>query len=96
MNKYEIMFIVRAAEESTNITKTADTYKSLISELKGKVVEFKELGQKKLAYPIKKELNGYYYVMQVEASVEAIHEFDRKISLDESVLRHLIIRQEEE
>lgn len=96
MNKYEIMFIVRAAEESTNIKKTADTYKSLISELKGKVVEFKELGQKKLAYPIKKELNGYYYVMQVEASVEAIHEFDRKIGLDESVLRHLIIRQEEE
>ena len=50
MNKYEIMFIVRAAEESTNIKKTADTYKSLITDLKGKVVEFKELGQKKLAY----------------------------------------------
>ena len=96
MNKYEIMFIVRATEESTNIKKTAESYKSLISDLKGKVAEFKELGQKKLAYPIKKELNGYYYVMQVEASAECIHEFDRKSSLDENVLRHLIIRQEQE
>ena len=59
-------------------------------------MEAKELGEKKLAYPIKKELNGYYYVMQVEANKEAIQEFDRKIRLDETILRHLIIRQEEE
>ena len=96
MNKYEIMFIVKATMESTDIKKCAESYKSLISDLKGKVAEYKELGEKKLAYPIKKELNGYYYVMQVEASKEAIQEFDRKIRLDENVLRYLIIRLDEE
>lgn len=96
MNKYEIMFIVKATMESADVKKSAETYKNLIETLKGKVVEAKELGEKKLAYPIKKELNGYYYVMQVEASKEAIQEFDRKIRLDETILRHLIIRQEEE
>ena len=34
--------------------------------------------------------------MQVEANKDTIQEFDRKIRLDENVLRHLIIRQEEE
>lgn len=34
--------------------------------------------------------------MQVEADKDIISEFDRKIRLDENVLRHLIIRQEEE
>ncbi len=96
MNKYEIMFIVKATMESADVKKSAETYKNLIETLKGKVVEAKELGEKKLAYPIKKELNGYYYVMQVEADKEAIQEFDRKIRLDETILRHLIIRQEEE
>ena len=96
MNKYEIMFIVKATMESADVKKSAETYKNLIETLKGKVVEAKELGEKKLAYPIKKELNGYYYVMQVEANKEAIPEFDRKIRLDETILRHLIIRQEEE
>ena len=96
MNKYEIMFIVKATMESADVKKSAETYKNLIETLKGKVVEAKELGEKKLAYPIKKELNGYYYVMQVEAKKEAIQEFDRKIRLDETILRHLIIRQEEE
>ena len=85
MNKYEIMFIVKATMESADVKKSAETYKNLIETLKGKVVEAKELGEKKLAYPIKKELNGYYYVMQVEANKEAIQEFDRKIRLDETI-----------
>ena len=96
MNKYEIMFIVKATMESADVKKCAESYKKLISDLKGKVVEYKELGSKKLAYPIKKELNGYYSVMQVEADKDIIHEFDRKIHLDENVLRYLIIRLDEE
>lgn len=96
MNKYEIMFIVKATEESANIKKTAENTKTILAQEKANVIEFKELGEKKLAYPIKKEINGYYYVMQVEASKEAITEFDRKIKLDENILRHLIIRLDEE
>ena len=54
------------------------------------------MGRKKLAYPIKKEISGYYYVMTVEADKESIHEFDRKVSINENVLRHLIIKVEGE
>ena len=96
MNKYEIMFIVKATQESADIAKTADAMKAIITDNKSKVAEFKELGEKKLAYPIKKELNGYYYVMQVEATHDAIAEFNRKAQLDERVLRHLVIKLDEE
>ena len=96
MNKYEIMFIVKATMESADVKKTAETFKKLITDLKGKVAEYKELGEKHLAYPIHKELNGYYFVMDVEADKDAIQEFDRKIRIDENVLRHLIIRKDEE
>ena len=96
MNKYEIMFIVKSTMESADVKKCAETFKKLVEDLKGKVVEYKELGSKKLAYPINKELNGYYFVMQVEADKDIINEFDRKIRLDENVLRHLISRLDEE
>ncbi len=96
MKKYEIMFIVKATQESADVKKTAENAKKILTAEQANVTEFKELGEKKLAYPIKKELNGYYYVMQVEANKEAITEFDRKIKLDENVLRHLIIRLDEE
>lgn len=96
MTKYEIMFIVKATQESADVKKTAENAKKILTTENAKVTEFKELGEKKLAYPIKKEINGYYYVLQVEANKEAITEFDRKIKLDENVLRHLIIRLDEE
>lgn len=96
MTKYEIMFIVKATQESEKITATADAMKKIITDNKSNVVEFKEMGERKLAYAIKNEINGYYFVMQVEATHEAISEFDRKALLDENVLRHLIIRLDEE
>ena len=96
MKKYEIMFIVKATQESADVKKTAENAKKILTAEKANVTEFKELGEKKLAYPIKKEINGYYYVLQVEANKEAITEFDRKVKLDENILRHLIIRLDEE
>lgn len=99
MRNYEIMFIVKATMESDEIKKAADNMKKIITDYKSKVVEFKELGEKKLAYPINKEINGYYFVMTIEATVDAINEFDRKATLEEkggNLLRHLIIRIDEE
>ncbi len=96
MNKYEMMFIVKTAMESDAASKIANSYKKLVSDLKGDVTTFKDMGQRKLAYPIKKEINGFYYVMNFSATSEIIKELDRKIRLDENVLRHMIIRLDEE
>lgn len=96
MNKYEMMFIVKATMESDQVKATAENMKKVVSECGGNVTEYKELGEKKLAYAIKKELNGYYFVMQFEASKEAEAELSRKAGLDENVLRHLIVKLDEE
>ena len=96
MTKYEIMFIVKATMEEDQIKKTAEETKKLINGKGSKVIEFKEMGRKKLAYPIKKEVSGYYYVMNVETDHATIAEFDRKVRINENILRHLIIKMESE
>lgn len=96
MTNYEIMFIVKATLDEETIKKTSEELQKLINKKPSKVVEFKEMGRKKLAYPINKEVSGYYYVMNVEATNETLHEFDRKVSINENVLRHLIIKVEGE
>lgn len=96
MTKYEIMFIVKSTLEEDAIKKVSDELQKLINKKPSKVIEFKEMGRKKLAYPIKKEISGYYYVMTVEADHETLAEFDRKVSINENVLRHLIIKIEGE
>lgn len=96
MNKYEIMFIVKATMEEAQVKEVANNMKKIIEDLKGKVVSFKEMGEKKLAYAIKKEISGYYFVMTIEATKEVVKEFDRKALIDESILRHLVIKLDEE
>ena len=96
MNKYEMMFIVKATIEEAKVSEVAENLKSVITSMKGEITDSKDLGQKKLAYPIKKELNGYYFVMQFEAAKEAEAELSRKAGLDENILRHLIVRLDEE
>ncbi len=96
MNNYEIMFIVKSTIEKEEVAKIADYLKKIITDHKGKIESFKDLGQKQLAYPITKEVNGYYFLLNVEASSEAIAEFDRKASIEEKLLRYLIINLDKE
>ena len=91
-----MMFIVKATMEESSVKAAAENVKKLAESLKAKVDSFKEMGQKKLAYPIKKEISGYYYVMTMTASKETIKEVNRKMSIDENVIRHLIIKLDEE
>ena len=92
MNKYEVMFIVKPDLEEATIKKEAESLKKVLTDKKSKITEEKAMGQKELAYEIKKYKNGYYFLYVVEANNEAISEFDRLARINENILRHLIIR----
>lgn len=96
MNKYELMFIVKTTMENEAAVSLANSYKKVITDENGQVTNFKDMGQKKLAYAIKKQVNGFYYVINFNATSEAITELDRRLGLDENILRHMIIRLDEE
>ena len=95
MNKYEIMFIVKPDLEETSINNEAENLKKVLTNLEAKIVEEKAMGQRVLAYEIKKYRNGYYFLFVVEGSHEAVKEFDRLAGINENILRHLIIRKED-
>ena len=95
MNKYEIMFIVKPDLEETSINNEAENLKKVLTNLEAKIVEEKAMGQRELAYEIKKYKNGYYFLFVVEGSHEAVKEFDRLAGINENILRHLIIRKED-
>ena len=92
MNKYELMFIVKPDLEEASISKEAENLKTALIDKQALIEEEKAMGQKELAYEIKKYKNGYYYLYVVKAGVEAIQEFDRLARINENILRHLIVR----
>ena len=94
MNKYEIMFIVKADIAEEEVANVVKSFESIITDMGGKILNSKDLGQKKLAYEIEKQVRGYYHLLNVECESKAVKEFDRRALIDEKVIRHLIIKEE--
>ncbi len=96
MKTYEIMFIVRTDVEDTVVKNTVKTLEKSLTDNKAKITLSKELGQRELAYEIKKQKSGYYYLYNIEAKDDkAVKEFDRLARINENVIRHLVLNIEE-
>ncbi len=95
MRKYEIMFIVKPDLEEGAIKTVFDSMKSMLEEQKATVTEAKEMGQRELAYEIKKYKTGYYFYFLIEAKdANAVKEFDRVALINENIIRHLVVKVE--
>ena len=70
-------------------------FNDLLNVEGSKVVNVTEMGQRELAYEINKFTTGYYFLFVVEASAEAEKKFNRVARINESLLRHLIVRVED-
>ncbi len=95
MKNYEIMFIVKPTLSEDEIKKTVKNFEEVIKSNGGKVTETEEMGQRELAYEIKKFKSGYYYIFTVESEDDkAIKEFDRLALISNDIVRHLITKIE--
>ena len=95
MRKYEIMFIVRPDLEENAVKEIVKKLEKTLTDNKAVITLSKELGQKEFAYEIKGFKSGFYYLYNIDSSEQkAIKEFDRVASIDETVIRHLILNIE--
>ena len=95
MKNYEIMFIVKPTLSEEDIKKVLKNFQDVITNNGGKITETVEMGQRELAYEIKKFKSGYYYVITLEANDDkAIKEFDRLALISNDIIRHLITKLE--
>ena len=95
MRKYEIMFIVKPDLEEKAVKETVKKLEKTLTDNKAVITLSKELGQKEFAYEIKGFKSGFYYLYNVDSNKDAaVKEFDRIASLDENIVRHLVVNVE--
>ncbi|SDN61936.1 small subunit ribosomal protein S6 [Fictibacillus solisalsi] len=94
MKKYEIMYIVRPNLEEDALTAVKERAKTILTDNGAEIANEKEMGKKRLAYEINDYRDGYYTLLNVNAPVEAINEFDRLMKINEDVLRFMTIADE--
>lgn len=94
MTKYEVMFIINPTLEDEKKDATVETVKEIIAA-DGVVGKVDVWGMRKLAYPIQKMEEGYYVVVEFEGNTTLPKELDRRLRILDSVMRHIIVNQEE-
>jgi small subunit ribosomal protein S6 len=61
----------------------------------GEVVDVNHWGRRRLAYPIKRHLEGNYVVSQIKLDPGQVPEIESSLRISEEVIRHLIVRADE-
>lgn len=84
---YECMVITKGNDENY-----VDKFVEIIKELGGKIEKVDKWGVKRLAYEICGLNEGFYTLIKMDTIPQVIKELDRRLKLDENVLRHLLIR----
>lgn len=94
MNKYETVILISnqiTAEQRTNVI---TRIKNLINK-NGKITETKDIGERKLAYEIRKHARAFYYVINFESDASFISELERNYRIIDEILKFIVVRQED-
>lgn len=94
MRKYEAMYIFLSNEEEKRV-QVLDRFKGIIESNNGTIISIDEWGTRKLAYLIDDLAEGYYVLINFEGTPEIVKELDRVARISDSIMRHMITREEE-
>ncbi len=90
MRKYELVCIIQPELDETAFTGAVDRVKNWVTDSGGSVDKMDVWGRRKLAYPIRKQTEGQYVLMNVTLDPKSTGELERNIRFLEPVLRHML------
>ena len=95
MRSYEVMFIAHPDLDDTSLTALVDRAKGWVTNNGGQVTQVDVWGRRRLAYPIRKQTEGQYILMQTQMAPNGTSEVERNMRLTEQVMRFQVIRTDE-
>ena len=96
MRMYETIFIVQPDLADEDIKNLTAKIQDVISSKKGDFKRLEDWGPRKLAYPINKVSRGRYYYLRFDGDADLIAELERRLRLDDKVIRYQSVKLEKE
>jgi small subunit ribosomal protein S6 len=94
MRQYELMIILDPETDERNLQPTLEKMLEVVGKDGGSVDEIDILGRRRLAYEIRKQAEGIYAVIQMTTDPATAQELDRRLGLNESVMRTKLMRRD--
>ena len=93
MNLYETVIVTSAQLGEEGSAELVNRFKALIEE-HGTVEGVDDWGKRRFAYPIQKQTEGYYTLINFQSSPEFTAELDRRYQITDGILRTIIIKRD--
>ena len=92
---YEIVFIINPDAEDAEVMRLTEAAQKTITDQGGNIVKTEMMGKRRLAYEINHKREGVYVLLEVEGSGREIAEFERRMRVNDRVLRYMTVRVDE-
>ena len=92
---YEHVFVARPDISPQQVEGLVEDITKIIEGENGKVGKTEYWGLRNLAYPINKVRKGHYSLMNIDAPAAAVQELERRLRINDDVMRHMTIRVDE-
>ena len=93
---YEVVFIVDPGAADDEVMKLSESVQKIITGQGGSIVKTEVMGRRQLAYEINHKKDGTYVLLEVEGSGSEIAEAERRMRVNDQVLRYMTIRVDED
>ena len=96
MRDYEIMYIIRPNIEEEAQKSLIERFNAVLTDNGATIDKVDEKGSRRLAYEIDNHRDGYYVVINFKGDQQAVNEFDRQAKFSDDIIRHIVIRNDEQ
>ncbi len=94
--QYELVYIVTPEATEQEIADLHTQIEQIVTRFGGTFDKTENWGRKRFAYDIGKHREGNYVVETITGSGELMKEIDRRLRVLDQVIRHLVVRVDEE
>jgi small subunit ribosomal protein S6 len=94
--QYELVYIVAPTATEQELADVHGQVEGIVGRFGGTVTRWENWGRRKLAYEIQHHKDGVYVLEVLSGPGEMVRELDRRLRVTDQVIRHLIVRVDEE
>ncbi len=93
---YELVYIVSPDATEADVTDLHAQVEAIVARFQGELQKTENWGRRKLAYRIGRHREGTYVLEVFTGTGEMTKELDRRLKVSDHIIRHLIVRVDEE
>jgi small subunit ribosomal protein S6 len=94
--EYELVYILPPETTEQQAVEVHDQIAAIVSRLQGQIEKTENWGRRKLAYEIGAFKEGVYMLEVINGTGELVKEIDRRLKVMDQIVRHMIVRVDEE